>query len=92
MAAKITFYKGEKRNVTATITSRNIKEAVVINSATFELINTDTKQVVQSGTCEHKGNEAVAFLDLSAAGHFELVVTSQVGREEIISKCPIDVE
>ena len=92
MAAKITFHQGEKRKVTATVTSKNIKDAVVIADARFELSKVNNNQVIQKGSCEVKRNEATSFLDLSEKGNFELKVISSVGREVIISKVLIDVE
>ena len=49
---KITFNKGEKREVTATITSKNPKETVVVASAEFELRKASDCSIVQKGTCE----------------------------------------
>lgn len=92
MVTKITFNEGEKREVTATVTSKNIKEAVVIASADFELRRTDNNMIVQEGACEVIRNEATSFLDLAKRGSYELKVISRVGREVIISKVNIDVK
>lgn len=91
-ADKITFYKGEKREVTATVTSKNSMDTVIIASADFELRKSANKVLVQKGTCEVSRNEATALLDLAEKGEFELKVISFVGREKVISKTLIEVE
>lgn len=89
---KITFYEGEKREVTATVTSRNSKETAVIASAEFELRKTYDNSIIQKGSCEVIGNEATVFLDLVKKGEYELKVISSVGREVVINKTLVVVE
>lgn len=89
---KITFNKGEKREVTATITSKNPKETVVVASAEFELRKTSDCSIVQKGSCEVTGNEVVVFLDLAKKGDYKLKIISSVGREVVISKALVVVE
>lgn len=91
-ADKLTFYKGEKREVTATVTSKNPMDTVVVASAKFELRKSSSKTLVQKGSCEVSGNEATALLDLAEKGEFELKVTFFVGREEVIDKTTVVVE
>lgn len=83
---KITFYEGEKREVTATVTSKDPKETVVITSAKYELQKTYDDSIIQEGSCEIDGNEATALLDLSKKGEYKLTITSQVGREVLVKK------
>lgn len=89
---KLTFYKGEKREVTATITSKNTKEVVVIASAEYELFNTCDNSIVQKGSGEITGNEVTVLLDLIKKGNYKLKITSHVGREVIINKTFIDIK
>ena len=89
---KITFHEGERRELTATVTSKNPKETVVIASAEFELRKVYDDSLVQSGSCDVVGNEATVFLDLNLKGNFVLKTTSYVGREVIIKKILVDVE
>lgn len=90
--SKLTFIEGEKREVTATITSKNPEETVVIASANFELIKKSDNSVLQSGNCEIEGNEVTVFLDLTAKGSYVLKIASNVGREVIKSKVNVEVE
>ena len=91
-ANKLTFYEGEKREVTSTVTSRNSKEAVVIASAEYELRKVLNNSIVQTGSGEIEGNEVTVLLDFIEKGSYELKVTSYVGREKIIAKTLIDIE
>jgi hypothetical protein len=88
---EIIFNEGEKRELTATVSSYNSKEVVVIASATFELKKQFGGEIVQEGQCEVVGSEAIVFLDLAEKGSYELEVTTRVGREEIIKKAIIKV-
>lgn len=88
----IRFHEGEKRELTATVTSRNCQETVVIVSATFELIKVFNNTVVQTGTCEIIGNKINIFLDLVKSGSYELKTTLLVGKETIIDKINIEVD
>lgn len=89
---KITFNEGEKREITAIVTSKNQKETVVIASADYELKKAVDGSIVQKGSCEITGNEATVFLDLAKKGEYNLKVISSVGREVIISKTTITVK
>ena len=89
---KITFNEGEKRELTAIITSKNRKETVVIASAEYEFTKTFDGTVIQKGSCEVSGNEATVLLDLAQKGDYELEVTASVGREVIIKKVLVAVE
>lgn len=89
---KMTFIEGEKREVTATITSKNPDERVVIASAHFELLKKSNNSVIQNGTCEIAGNEVTVLLDLAEKGNYVLKITSNVGREVIKSKVHVEVE
>ena len=86
------FKKGEKRELTAVVNSKNPKDVVVIASSEYELKKSLDGSIVQKGSCEIEGNEATVFLDLSQKGKFELEITSSVGREVIKSKSSIVVE
>ena len=88
----MTFIEGEKREVTATITSKNPDETVVIADAHFELLKKSNNSVIQSGACEFTGNEVTVLLDLAEKGSYVLKITSNVGREVIKSKVLVDVE
>lgn len=89
---KFVFYEGEKREITAVITSRTSKELVVIASAEYKLIKTYDNTVIQEGSCDISGNEVRIYLDFNQKGNFELEVTSAVGKEVIIDKIAIGVE
>ena len=81
----ISFNEGEKRELTATINSKNADEVVVIASAEFEL-KKFSGEIAQQGACEISGNEATIFLDLAEKGSYELKTTFYVGREVIKKK------
>lgn len=84
---EIRFFEGEKREVTAVVRSRNSDESVIIASAEYELKKQFSDEVLQSGKCEIKANEATAFLDFNLSkGNYQLEIKSNVGREVIISK------
>lgn len=89
---KITFHEGEKREITAVITSKNLQDLVIIASADYELKKTGDSAVVQKGSCEIEGNEVTIFLDLIERGVYELKITASVGREVIIDKTLVVVE
>lgn len=90
---RIVFNEGEKREVTAVITSRNQKETVIIASANYELKKTTFDgAIIQKGSCEVSGNEATVLLDLAQKGNYELEVFASVGREVIIKKVLVIVE
>lgn len=90
---ELKFYKGEKREITATVRSKNSKETVVIASAEFEVKKQFSEEVVQSGVCERNGAEATCCLDLNLpCGNYEVKIKSCVGREVIISKVRVEVE
>jgi hypothetical protein len=89
---KFVFYEGEKREITAVITSRTSKELVVIASAEYKLIKTYDNTVVQEGSCDISGNEVRIYLEFDQKGKYELQVTSSVGREKIIDKIDVIVE
>lgn len=92
-ADELKFYKGEKREVTATVRSRNPKETVVIASAEYEVRKQFSEEVVQSGTCEINGAEATCCLDLNLpCGNYEIEIKSCVGREVIIKKARVEIE
>lgn len=92
MNSKLTFYEGEKREVTAIINSINSDERVVIASSNYELTAIYDNSVAQRGECEIRDNEVTVYLDLNLKGDYELKITSQVGREVIISKQLITIK
>lgn len=89
---ELKFYKGEKREVTATVRSSKPKETVVIASAEFEVKKQFSEEVVQSGACERNGAEATCCLDLNLpCGNYEIKIKSFVGREIIIGKARVEI-
>ena len=89
---KLTFFKGEKREVTAVIYSVDPKEPVVIAASKYELKKTNDNSVVQEGSCEIKDNIVVVLLDFAEKGNYELTIESSVGREVIIDKILVIIE
>ncbi len=88
------FFTGERRYITATVFPENKGEAVVASDAEFELIEAVSREVIQKGKCEIKGNDtARVFLDLTdvAEGNYELRVTMEAMPEKIKSAQKIEV-
>lgn len=88
---EIIFNEGEKRELTASVSSKNSGEVVVVASAEFELVDQATEEVVQAGNCEVLGDEAVVFLDLAEKGRYTLKTTLKVGREVIVDTRTVKV-
>ena len=84
----LSFYAGEEKYVTATLSSIDPDEIVVIKEADFEL--TDCKgTLVSSGVCEIRGQEISVLLPIERPGSYTLKLTVRVGRETIIEKVNI---
>ena len=84
----LSFYAGEEKYVTATLSSIDPDEIVVITEADFEL--TDCKgNIVSAGVCEIRGHEISALLPIEKPGSYTLKLTVRVGRETIIEKVAI---
>lgn len=84
----LSFYAGEEKYVTATLSSIDSDEIVVIKEAGFEL--TDCKgTLVSSGVCEIRGQEISVLLPIERPGSYTLKLTVRVGRETIIEKVAI---
>lgn len=84
----LSFYAGEEKYVTATLSSIDPDEIVVIKEADFEL--TDCKgTLVSSGVCEIRGQEISVLLPIERPGSYTLKLTVKVGRETIIEKVNI---
>lgn len=84
----LSFYAGEEKYVTATLSSIDPDEIVVINEAGFEL--TDCKgTMVSSGVCEIRGQEISVLLPVERPGSYTLKLTVKVGKETIIEKVNI---
>lgn len=84
----LSFYAGEEKYVTATLSSIDPDEIVVINEANFEL--TDCKgTIVSGGVCEIRGQEISVLLPIERPGSYTLKLTVKVGRETIIEKVNI---
>lgn len=84
----LSFYAGEEKYVTATLSSIDPDEIVVINEAGFEL--TDCKgTIVSGGVCEIRGQEISVLLLIERPGSYTLKLTVKVGRETIIEKVNI---
>ena len=84
----LSFYAGEEKYVTATLSSIDPDEIVVIKEAGFEL--TDCKgSLVSEGVCEIRGQEISVLLPIERPGSYTLKLTVKVGRETIIEKVNI---
>lgn len=84
----LSFYAGEEKYVTATLSSIDPDEIVVIKEAGFEL--TDCKgNIVSAGVCEIRGQEISVLLPIERPGSYTLKLTVRVGRETIIEKVNI---
>ena len=84
----LSFYAGEEKYVTATLSSIDPDEIVVIKEAGFEL--TDCKgTMVSTGVCEIRGQEISVLLPIERPGSYTLKLTVRVGRETIIEKVNI---
>ena len=84
----VSFYAGEEKYVTATISPIDPDEIVVIKEAGFEL--TDCKgNMVSAGVCEIRGQEISVPLPIERPGSYILKLTVRVGRETIIEKVAI---
>ena len=84
----LSFYAGEEKYVTATLSSIDPDEIVVIKEAGFEL--TDCKgTLVSTGVCEIRGQEISVLLPIERPGSYTLKLTVRVGRETIIEKVNI---
>lgn len=84
----LSFYAGEEKYVTATLSSIDPDEIVVIKEAGFEL--TDCKgNIVSAGVCEIRGQEISVLLPIERPGSYTLKLTVKVGRETIIEKVNI---
>ena len=84
----LSFYAGEEKYVTATLSSIDPDEIVVIKEAGFEL--TDCKgTIVSDGVCEIRGQEISVLLPIERPGSYTLKLTVKVGRETIIEKVNI---
>lgn len=84
----LSFYAGEEKYVTATLSSIDPDEIVVIKEAGFEL--TDCKgNIVSAGVCEIRGQEISVLLPIESPGSYTLKLTVKVGRETIIEKVAI---
>ena len=84
----LSFYAGEEKYVTATLSSIDPDEIVVIKEADFEL--TDCKgTMVSAGACEIRGQEISVLLPIERPGSYTLKLTVKVGRETIIEKVDI---
>ena len=84
----LSFYAGEEKYVTATLSSIDPDEIVVIKEANFEL--TDCKgNIVSAGVCEIRGHEISVLLPIERPGSYTLKLTVRVGRETIIEKVAI---
>ena len=84
----LSFYAGEEKYVTATLSSIDPDEIVVIKEAGFEL--TDCKgTMVSTGVCEIRGQEISVLLPIERPGSYTLKLTVKVGRETIIEKVNI---
>ena len=84
----LSFYAGEEKYVTATLSSNDPDEIVVIKEAGFEL--TDCKgTMVSAGACEIRGQEISVLLPIEIPGSYTLKLIVKVGRETIIEKVNI---
>ena len=84
----LSFYAGEEKYVTATLSSIDPDEIVVITEAGFEL--TDCKgTMVSTGVCEIRGQEISVLLPIERPGSYTLKLTVKVGKETIIEKVGI---
>ena len=84
----LSFYAGEEKYVTATLSSIDPDEIVVIKEAGFEL--TDCKgNIVSAVVCEIRGQEISVLLPIERPGSYTLKLTVRVGRETIIEKVNI---
>lgn len=84
----LSFYAGEEKYVTATLSSIDPDEIVVIKEAGFEL--TDCKgNIVSAGVCEIRGQEISVLLPIERPGSYTMKLTVKVGRETIIEKVNI---
>ena len=84
----LSFYAGEEKYVTATLSSIDPDEIVVIKEAGFEL--TDCKgTMVSTGVCEIRGQEISVLLPIERPGSYTMKLTVKVGRETIIEKVNI---
>ena len=84
----LSFYAGEEKYVTATLSSIDPDEIVVIKEAGFEL--TDCKgNMVSAGVCEIRGHEISVLLPVERPGSYSLKLTVKVGRETIVEKVNI---
>ena len=84
----LSFYAGEEKYVTATLSSIDPDEIVVIKEADFEL--TDCKgTMVSAGVCEIREQEISVLLPIERPGSYTLKLTVRVGRETFIEKVNI---
>ena len=90
--AEINFYKGERKEVSATIRPYQSNEVVVIQSATYEVTKMFAKEdVLFNWDCEINDDEITILLEFLDVGQYELEVTAIVGREKLIEKAKINV-
>ena len=88
--SEISFYCGEVKYISATVTPQNTNEVVVISSAEFELSDSSCA-VVESGACEISGTQIKLLLSVTNVGYYTLKITVKIGKETVIQKTRIKV-
>lgn len=86
----MTFFVGEKKLVSATVTPVNPDEVVVVISSEYKL--TRGEETIESGPCEIKGADITALIETDEVGVYDLEISAQVGREKYINKIKVIVK
>jgi hypothetical protein len=84
------FDVGEIKYVTAIIRTKNENDIIIINEATWELLDAP-EHPIDSGHCLVSGDEVTALIETSKKGNYILKFKVKIGPEVIIEKIAIRV-
>ena len=84
------FYVGEKKYVDAIVRTKDEKDLVIINRASWEIYeNPEAKPI--TGSCFVSGDKVSALIETNKKGNFILKFIVEIGSETIIEKIALRV-